>query len=173
MQGLKHGQGHYTWSDGSEYNGLWQSNKINGLGVYNWSDGRKYFGFWLNNDMHGLGIYIYQDGIRYEGYFQADKKEGFGIYYWTDGRKYEGQWHKAKQHGIGIYTDPNKNIHKKGLWEMGKRKKWYTDEEADLINNHEYDLSADVTEPAMFENMNPSATFIRPADFESLLEKIR
>ena len=84
--------------------------------------------------MHGYGIYIYVDGVRYEGQFSNDKKEGFGIYYWIDGRIYEGYWHKGKQHGIGSYTDPNKKIYKKGLWEFGKRKKWFEESQINEIN---------------------------------------
>lgn len=81
--------------------------------------------------MQGFGIYIYSDGVRYDGEYQADKKEGYGIYYWTDGRKYEGWWHKGKQHGLGTYIDSAKSSVKYGLWEHGKRVKWF-DEQAVL-----------------------------------------
>jgi len=75
--------------------------------------------------MHGVGIYIYNDGIRYEGYFKLDKKDGYGIYYWTDGRVYEGYWHQGKQHGLGVYQDCSGAKKRFGLWEFGKRKKWF------------------------------------------------
>ena len=75
--------------------------------------------------MHGHGIYIYADGVRYDGEYVDDKKGGFGYYIWTDGRKYEGWWYKGKQHGLGKYYDPVKNTLKKGLWENGKRAKWF------------------------------------------------
>jgi hypothetical protein len=78
--------------------------------------------------MSGYGIFIYADGVRYEGQFLLDKKEGFGIYKWTDGRVYEGWWHKGKQHGIGSYFDPVKKSLRFGLWENGKRVRWYDDQ---------------------------------------------
>jgi hypothetical protein len=84
--------------------------------------------------MAGLGIYIYTDGVIYEGQFRQDKKNGYGLYYWTDGRTYEGLWFNGKQHGLGIYKDPAKGKMKYGLWEHGKRLKWYNDEVILLIN---------------------------------------
>ena len=78
--------------------------------------------------MSGMGIYIYTDGVVYEGYFKDDKKYGYGVYYWVDGRSYEGFWCNGKQHGLGIYKDPGKCKIKFGIWEHGKRLKWYNDE---------------------------------------------
>lgn len=99
-----------------------------------WSDGRQYYGSWSNNDMQGYGIYIYSDGVRYDGEYLSDKKEGYGVYYWTDGRKYDGWWHKGKQHGVGTYVDTQKQSVKYGLWEHGKRLKWFSQEEVEAIN---------------------------------------
>ena len=93
--------------------------------MYFWTDGRKYYGQWRGNDMYGHGIYIYADGVRYDGEYVDDKKDGFGYYVWTDGRKYEGWWYKGKQHGLGNYYDPVKKTLKHGLWENGKRAKWF------------------------------------------------
>ena len=83
--------------------------------------------------MSGYGIYIYADGVRYDGQYLLDKKEGFGIYKWTDGRMYEGWWHKGKQHGPGTYHDTAKNSVRNGLWENGKRLKWYEEAEAKQV----------------------------------------
>jgi len=84
--------------------------------------------------MQGTGIYIYADGVRYDGQYLNDKKEGFGLYYWTDGRKYEGWWHLGKQHGLGTYIDSGKQSVKYGLWEGGKRVKWFDEQAVMLIN---------------------------------------
>lgn len=84
--------------------------------------------------MEGIGIYFWADGRRYEGQYHNDKKEGFGIYYWTDGRKYEGWWYKGKQHGLGTYVDPTKGKVKYGLWENGKRARWYDEQTIKLID---------------------------------------
>jgi len=39
---MKHGKGLYIWNDGSQYDGEWYENKINGSGTYVWPDGRRY-----------------------------------------------------------------------------------------------------------------------------------
>ena len=69
--------------------------------------------------------------MRYDGQYQKDKKEGYGVYHWVDGRRYEGWWHKGKQHGLGTYIDKTKENVKYGLWENGKRVKWF--DEATVI----------------------------------------
>lgn len=84
--------------------------------------------------MSGHGIYLYADGVRYDGEYVDDKKDGYGIYYWTDGRKYEGYWYKGKQHGLGWYVDAGKKTLKYGLWEHGKRIRWFDDTEVQQIN---------------------------------------
>ena len=84
--------------------------------------------------MQGFGIYIYSDGVRYDGQYFMDKKEGYGVYFWTDGRKYEGWWHKGKQHGLGTYSDVAKGNIEYGLWENGKRVKWFDEQTVMLIN---------------------------------------
>lgn len=115
---------------------------MNGLGLCTWVDGKKYAGSWLNNQMHGFGIYNYADGVRYEGWFSHDKKEGFGRYFWTDGRQYAGYWHKGKQHGIGTFIDKGKDkIAQFGMWEQGKRLKWWTPDEVIEINQQVLDVT--------------------------------
>ena len=69
MNNCFHGQGHYIWNDGREYNGQWKYNMIEGEGVFKWKDGRKY-----------------------EGEYKNDKKDGYGIFEWADGKKYKGYW---------------------------------------------------------------------------------
>ena len=84
--------------------------------------------------MQGHGIYIYADGVRYDGQYLNDKKEGYGLYYWTDGRQYEGWWSAGKQHGLGTYIDNTKQSVKYGLWEAGRRIKWFDEQQVMLIN---------------------------------------
>ena len=52
------------------------------LGVYKWSDGREYVGQWEDNKMHGYGVLRWPDGKRYEGHYHLDKKDGHGSFYW-------------------------------------------------------------------------------------------
>ena len=36
--GVKHGKGHFVWSDKSEYEGDFVNNNLQGKGYYKWSD---------------------------------------------------------------------------------------------------------------------------------------
>lgn len=78
--------------------------------------------------MEGMGVYIWNDGRKYEGDYKDDKKNGFGIYQWADGRRYMGYWNKGKQHGLGKYQVPGEKLPKYGLWEDGKRIRWFESE---------------------------------------------
>ena len=169
----KEGTWFYTWADGSTYNGQWLDNKIEGFGTYLWIDGRKFYGQWKSNDMHGHGIYIYADGIRYDGDYQNDKKEGYGIYIWTDGRRYEGWWHKGKQHGLGTYTDTAKGTKRFGLWEHGKRVKWFDEPTQVLINQNRFDVSGSFKDQKSALVMKPNATFEKPDYYDEAMLKVR
>ena len=83
--------------------------------------------------MEGVGIYKWPEGRIFEGKFENDKKHGYGFYKWPDGRDFSGWWFDGKQHGLGIYTDSNNKETKYGLWQMGKRVKWFNEEEISKI----------------------------------------
>lgn len=89
--------------------------------------------------MEGVGVYTWNDGRRYEGEYKDDKKNGYGIYLWADNRKYLGNWNRGKQHGIGSYKQLNEEHTKFGLWEDGKRIKWFTNEDVALIKKGKLD----------------------------------
>ena len=92
--------------------------------------------------MEGIGIYKWQDGRSYEGEYRDDKKHGYGIYIWADGRRYSGWWSKGKQHGLGQYIVENEGRIKFGLWEDGKRIKWFeSKEEIDQVNFGQIDYT--------------------------------
>lgn len=173
MFSKKEGKGKYTWADGSTYNGDWVDNKIKGVGTYLWKDGRKCYGEWLDNDMSGYGIFIYQDGVRYEGQFLLDKKEGFGIYKWTDGRIYEGWWYKGKQHGVGSYFDPVKKSLRYGLWENGKRVKWYDSQQQKDIEEKKLDYRKDFTEEVSGNAFPKLVTFSKPPEYDRKIQEIK
>jgi hypothetical protein len=117
--------------------------------------------------MQGHGIYVYADGVRYDGQYLNDKKEGYGMYYWTDGRKYEGWWHKGKQHGLGTYIDGSKKSVKYGLWEHGKRVKWFDDQAVMLINQNRFDVASQFSDPVTSgQAMKPNATFMKPKQYD-------
>ena len=124
--------------------------------------------------MQGYGIYIYADGVRYDGQYFMDKKEGFGVYYWTDGRKYEGWWHKGKQHGLGTYIDNAKGSIKYGLWENGRRVKWFDEQAVILINQIRYDFSVEFSDPTNSQRaLKPNCTFEKPKNFTDEMNKVK
>ena len=84
--------------------------------------------------MEGYGFYRWADGRTYRGEYNEDKKNGFGLYEWSDGRKYSGYWLNGKQHGLGIYVVPEQESVKYGLWEEGKRIKWFDKSEIEEVN---------------------------------------
>jgi hypothetical protein len=123
--------------------------------------------------MSGYGIYLYADGIRYDGQFLLDKKEGFGIYKWTDGRMYEGWWHKGKQHGPGTYHDTAKKSVRNGLWENGKRLKWYDEQETQSVAQGKIEYRRDFVEPASADVFPKLVNFAKPVDFNRKLKEVK
>ena len=121
--------------------------------------------------MHGYGFYVYADGVKYDGQFEADRKQGFGIYQWTDGRKYEGYWNKGKQHGLGIYEGSDKKNVKYGIWDNGKRMKWFDEETINLINQGKYDYTQHFKIPS--DHPQTGITFKRTDEWEKEMTKIK
>ena len=73
-KGLRHGNGAYTFRDGSVYDGDWQRGRYHGPGRCQWADGRVYDGEWVNGMAHGQGKETRPDGsVRHEGLWENDK----------------------------------------------------------------------------------------------------
>lgn len=87
--------------------------------------------------MDGFGIYTWSDGRTYQGFYKEDKKHGFGIYKWSDSKSYSGWWYEGKQHGLGIYdfkkAGGGSGKLKFGIWEDGKKVRWFNKDEIDAI----------------------------------------
>lgn len=133
-----------------------------------------FYGEWLNNDMHGHGFYFYKDGIRYDGCFEHDKKGGYGTYMWTDGRIYSGWWHAGKQHGLGTYYDPVKQVKKFGMWEHGKRVKWFDEVQQEEIRQRKYDISTHFNDKvASFSVLREQYSFEKPSGLDAKLAEIQ
>lgn len=123
--------------------------------------------------MEGVGVYFWADGRIYEGEYHNDKKCGYGLYSWTDGRRYEGWWNKGKQHGLGTYLDPKKEKIKYGLWEGGKRIKWFDEQSIKLISQQTLDYTTFFTEQESANNIRPNSNFLRSGDFDTKLNAIK
>ena len=96
LKGLRHGQGIYTWRDGTVYSGTWHRDLEHGCGEKRYANGDKYSGSWKN------GMY-----------------DGQGTYTWRDGSSYAGRWQDGMEHGMGTKTEAN-GLKKTGFWTYGE-----------------------------------------------------
>ena len=117
--GIPHGKGKWTYSDGSVYEGEWKDGKWHGKGKRTYSDGTYYEGEWKDDKWHGKGKRTYSSGAYYEGEWQDDKYHGMGKYTYSDVDYYEGEWKDGKEHGKGKYVC--KYYSYEGEWLKGKR----------------------------------------------------
>lgn len=106
QDGLRSGQGTYTWPDGRKYVGAFRDGLPNGRGVYTLPNGEKYAGEFQDN-RRTQGTYTWPDGRQYVGPFRDDKPDGAGTYTWPDGKKYVGDFRAGRAEGQGIYTWPD------------------------------------------------------------------
>ena len=95
--GLYHGQGTFTFSDGATYVGEFKNGKESGSGTFTcWVHGAVYVGKFINGMKHGEGEYKYPDGSVYKGKWKFGKKHGLGTYIYPDGKKDIGQFKNDK-----------------------------------------------------------------------------
>ena len=127
VDGLRHGKGKYTWSNGSEYEGDWVKGKRCGFGTYksyskNEKDGSTYTSYiyegeWKDSKQHGRGVakgykafplfgHVYMNWS-YDGPWVDDNKHGHGVYWEWDGNAihemwkiYEGEWIDGTRQGL-------------------------------------------------------------------------
>jgi clan AA aspartic protease (TIGR02281 family) len=104
--GLRTGQGTYSWPDGRTYVGAFRDGLPNGHGVYTLPNGEKYVGEFQDN-RRTQGTYSWPDGRRYVGTFRDDRPDGTGTYSWPDGKKYVGEFHAGSAEGQGVYSWPD------------------------------------------------------------------
>lgn len=96
------GDGQYTFSEGSVYNGKVLNGLRHGYGVYEHKEENiKYEGDWANGLKHGKGKLIIQDMI-YEGNFHEGSKHNLGKLKWNQtGNYYDGMFKENYIHGNG------------------------------------------------------------------------
>ena len=71
------GQGTYTWSDGSTYEGEWNEGKMNGQGKFTWYDSSTYEGEWKDGKRDGTGKRTWADGSIYEGEYVRGQRSRY------------------------------------------------------------------------------------------------
>ncbi|CAL2236346.1 unnamed protein product [Prunus armeniaca] len=132
---LPHGNGNYTWSDGTAYEGDWEEGKMTGKGKLIWTSGAQYSGDFSGGYLHGYGIFTGCDGSFYQGSWRMNIQHGMGKKQYCNSDIYEGSWKEGVHEGSGRYSWNSGNAYI-GSWKDGKMcgrgiMKW---ENGDLFN---------------------------------------
>ncbi|TNV83004.1 hypothetical protein FGO68_gene12582 [Halteria grandinella] len=148
--GEREGFGTFSVKGEVIYQGEWHRNQMHGTGKYRLPNGGIYEGEFYRGRIEGFGLMRYHDSDRvYEGEFKDGIREGYGIYKWRPSRPdsnsnfnsqvyYQGWWSQDKQHGLGVYINEKGEL-SYGLWQMGRRLQWFTDESVFLIYQENLD----------------------------------
>lgn len=105
--GMRHGQGTFTFSNGMKYVGEFRNDKPNGRGTMTTPDGTEITGFFRDGVAHGKAKMNLPDGKKYEGDFKNGMPNGRGVLTSPNGTKYEGEMLTGVPHGRGIITLPD------------------------------------------------------------------
>lgn len=114
----------YTNSD--SYNGDFKNGVKEGQGVYTFINGDKYTGEWKGNLQHGIGKTEYAKGGKYYGKYVKGKREGEGVFNYANGDIYSGSWKNNLKHGKGTYIvnacklEGNNYMKIVGNWDRGE-----------------------------------------------------
>jgi uncharacterized caspase-like protein len=101
--GLKQGQGIYTWDNGDRYEGGFAQDRPDGRGKYQFANGDAYDGEVKAGVIVGRGSYTTKAGDVFDGSFAAGKPHGIGVYRFASGERYEGELSQGVIHGRGRY----------------------------------------------------------------------
>ncbi|XP_061365705.1 phosphatidylinositol 4-phosphate 5-kinase 7-like isoform X2 [Gastrolobium bilobum] len=116
---LPHGNGKYTWSDGTVYEGDWVDGKRTGKGLIIWPSGAKYEGEFSGGYLQGYGTLTRSTGCIYTGGWRMNAEHGIGRKEYFNSDIYEGLWKEGIREGSGRYSWKNGNMYI-GIWKNGK-----------------------------------------------------
>ena len=106
-EGLKQGEGTYTWDNGDRYQGRFSNDRPDGRGRYQFANGDSYEGDVKSGIIVGRGTYNSKNGDVFEGSFVDGKPHGVGIYRFASGDRYEGEMDHGRMQGKGRYYSSN------------------------------------------------------------------
>lgn len=115
-----HGDGLYTWSDGSEYAGEFKEGSVWGQGEKRWPNGRKYRGEWVRDMMWGDGEMVWPSGETFTGQFRKGIYHGKGMRVWPGGDWYAGEFKNGEQEGEGTFESASEGWIYNGRWLHGR-----------------------------------------------------
>jgi len=116
--GVKNGQGIYTWANGDKYVGEWKDGNREGQGSLVLANGNRYNGEYKNDKFDGQGTYTWVTGEKHIGEWKEDKSNGHGERIYPGGGKYVGEFKDGKYNGQGTFTFTDGRI-QAGLWQDG------------------------------------------------------
>ncbi len=106
-EGLKHGEGTYTWDNGDRYDGHFANDRPDGRGKYQFANGDTYEGEVRLGVIVGRGSYASKNGDVFDGSFAGGKPQGVGVYRFASGDRYEGEMEQGRPQGKGRYHSRN------------------------------------------------------------------
>jgi len=120
LEGRMHGDGLYTWSDGSEYAGEFHEGFMWGEGEKRWPNGRRYQGEWRRDMMWGGGEMTWPSGETFTGQFRKGIFHGKGSRVWPNGDWYTGEFKNGEQEGEGTFVSAAEGWVYNGRWLHGR-----------------------------------------------------
>ena len=90
--GMPHGQGTYTYADGSTYVGKFRDGKFHGQGTFTHADGDKYLGEFKDGKFPDQGTITTPAGRKYVGELKDGAPHGHGTDTFPRGKKYVGEF---------------------------------------------------------------------------------
>lgn len=118
LDGRMHGEGLYSWSDGSEYAGEFKDGFVWGTGEKRWPNGRKYRGQWVQDLQWGDGEMTWPSGETFAGQFCKGLAHGRGTRLWPSGDVYAGEFRSGEQEGQGRFNSSEGWTYE-GSWQNG------------------------------------------------------
>nr|XP_043628075.1 phosphatidylinositol 4-phosphate 5-kinase 7-like [Erigeron canadensis]XP_043628076.1 phosphatidylinositol 4-phosphate 5-kinase 7-like [Erigeron canadensis] len=115
---IPHGNGKYTWLDGTVYEGDWKEGKMTGVGRITWSSGKSYEGDFAGGYLNGFGTLKNSDGSIYVGSWMLNIQHGFGRKQFSNSDVYDGSWKEGVHEGSGKYAWSNGDMYI-GTWKAG------------------------------------------------------
>lgn len=130
LNGMRHGEGTFTFNNGDEYWGDWYYDDRSGHGNYIEKNGDHYSGYFvynkyfpgkkqyncskrlinvhykgemINGEVTGYGVATFDESISIEGYFINGRVNGYANIKYGSGAKYEGYCENGLRHGFGKY----------------------------------------------------------------------
>lgn len=116
------------------YTGEWNDGKPNGQGTFTVSTKSAYQGVWEGTWKNGAmtyGVCQYSTGNRYEGSLSGGSPGGTGVMVYQNGDRFEGNWEGGMRHGDGTMKYANGE---------SLTTSWYHDSDTSAIKSCEEDL---------------------------------